>query len=139
MWKRIVDAWNGTNGDEGSYGTIKIYDFEGMKQLIHDKPPSAVLVDVREPAEFEVVKLPGSINVPFRSHPRGFSLGDGEFLSTFGVTKPTKDKELVFYCASGRRATSALSVAEKDGYTHCSLYPGSMNDWVSKGGDKCKL
>ena len=48
MWKRIVDAWNGTNGDEGSYGTIKIYDFEGMKQLIHDKPPSAVLVDVRE-------------------------------------------------------------------------------------------
>ncbi|QLG71159.1 hypothetical protein HG535_0B01970 [Zygotorulaspora mrakii] len=136
MWKTIVDAWNGNNEEEHNYGTTKVFDFEGMKNLIKRKDPSIVLVDVREPAECEVVKIPGSINVPFRSHPQGFSLGDGEFLSTFGIPKPTKDKELVFYCASGRRAASAESVAEKSGYTHTALYPGSINDWVARGGDK---
>lgn len=140
MWKVIVDAWNGTSGaDTKSNSATTSYDFEAMKKLVSNKDPSVVLIDVREPTEFEDVKIPGSYNVPFRSHPQGFSLDDATFERTFGFPKPSKEKELVFFCASGRRGASAQSLAEKSGYFNTSLYPGSVNDWVSKGGDKLHL
>lgn len=139
MWKAIVNAWNGTSDDVVARENTKVYDFEGMKELVHKKDPSVVLIDVREPKEFEVVSIPGSVNVPFRTHPEGLSLDDADFKHTFGFPKPSKDKELVFFCASGRRAASAEGVAEKHGYHNTSLYPGSLNDWVAKGGDKLKL
>lgn len=140
MWKVIIDAWNGTSeASPESHNGTKTYDFEAMKKLASKRDPSVVLVDVREPTEYDLVKIPGSVNVPFRSHPQGFSLEDATFERTFGFPKPSKDKELVFFCASGRRGASAQSLAEKSGYYNTSLYPGSVNDWVSKGGDKLHL
>lgn len=138
MWKKIIDAWNGTDGSSVTPG-VKSYDFEGVKKIALEKDPNVVLVDVREPSEYEIVHIPGSINVPYRSHPEGFSLDPATFSQTFGVQKPPITKHLVFYCASGRRGGMAREVAARAGYTDLSEYPGSMNDWVAHGGDKLKL
>lgn len=140
MWKLIVDAWNGIEDkDDKQRDPANIYDFQGIKALVQKRDPSVILVDVREPKEFEEYRVPGSVNVPFRTHPEGFGLGDREFEKAFGFPKPSKDKRLVFFCASGRRAASAEGVAEKHGYHNVALYPGSVHDWLAQGGDKLNL
>ena len=137
MWKLVVDAWNGTSDENTKQkDPSKVYDFEKMKELVQKRDPAIVLVDVREPKEFESYSIPGSVNAPFRTHPEGFGLDDKEFENTFGFHKPSKDKKLVFFCASGRRAASAEGIAEKHGYHNVALYPGSVNEWLSRGGDK---
>lgn len=140
MWKKVIlDAWNGTSDQERDADTANDYDFEGMKKLVKEKDPSLILLDVREPKEFETYSIPGSVNMPFRSHPEGLSLDEKEFQQTFGFPKPGKQDRLVIFCASGRRAASAEGVALKAKYTNVALYPGSVNDWLAKGGDKLDL
>lgn len=142
MWKRISNAWNGVEEhqeQEAPKAPVKMYNFEQIKELASKPKPNVVLVDVREPSEYEVVSIPGSLNVPYRSHPDAFSLGATEFQQKFHFPKPDKNKEVIFFCASGMRASNAQHVAAKDGYEHTAIYPGSMNDWVSNGGDKLKL
>lgn len=139
MWKAIVDAWNGTSDDDRQRDPEDVYDFDRMKELVKKKDPTVKLMDVREPKEFEEYKIPGSVNMPFRSHPEGLGLDGLKFQETFGFPKPGKQDRLVFFCASGRRAAGAEGVALKNGYTNVALYPGSVNDWLARGGDKVKL
>ena len=98
-----------------------------------------MLIEVRERSEYEVVHIPGSINIPVKEYPNAFALSKDNFKSIFGITKPSPDKELVFLCAAGLRAKRAYDNALKDGYVNSSIYPGSMNDWVANGGHKLKL
>lgn len=147
IWDAIHTAWNGLNNPYTGTGAPpaetnfteppgKTYTFSDMKEIVKKHDPSVVLVDVREPSEYSVVHIPGSINVPFKSHQDGFTLDAAEFDKTFGIPKPTQDKELVFFCASGMRANKTRRVAFNNGFSNTSIYPGSMNDWVSNGGDK---
>ncbi|CCC68145.1 hypothetical protein NCAS_0B00610 [Naumovozyma castellii] len=138
MWNSIKAAWNGTDGSEET-GSVPVYNFDQMKQIVGQHDPTVVLVDVREPSEYSVVRIPGSINIPYRTHPDAFTLNDAEFQSSFGVPKPAHNKELIFFCASGMRASKAEQVASKNGYNNTSIYKGSMNDWVAHGGDKLNL
>ncbi|CCE63966.1 hypothetical protein TPHA_0G01290 [Tetrapisispora phaffii CBS 4417] len=141
MWKAIVDSWNGNHQAVPQSAPIpgNTYDFDDMKALVAKHDPSVVLVDNREPSEYEVVHIPGSINIPYKSHPNGFALDGNAFQATFGVPKPDPKKELVFFCASGFRAGKSREVAYENGYKNTSIYPGSTNDWVSNGGDKLNL
>ncbi|CCD24894.1 thiosulfate sulfurtransferase RDL1 NDAI_0E00780 [Naumovozyma dairenensis CBS 421] len=152
MWKRIVSAWNGsdevdsphhhsstTTTSSSSEYKSPIYNFQQMKEIVYHPDPSVTLIDCREPSEFEVVRIPGSINIPFRTHPNAFILDDQEFKETFGVDKPSKDSELIFFCASGMRASKAQNVAVQCGYENTALYKGSMNDWVDNGGDQLQF
>ena len=75
-------------------------------------------------------------NIPYKSAPDALALPAEEFQAKFGFSKPAKDAELVVFCAAGRRAEGAQGKAVANGYTNVSIYPGSMNDWVAKGGDK---
>lgn len=144
MWRAIVNAWNGVDDSKESSSassnqgrtpapTLK---FQDVVEIVKKKDPNTVIVDVREPSEFEVVQIPGSINVPYTSHPNGFELNENDFKTTFKVDKPSKNKRLVFLCAAGARAARAENVAFKNGYHNTAIYSGSMNDWVENGGDK---
>lgn len=144
MWRAIVNAWNGVDATpqasaEPDRAPAPTLQFQDMVQEVKTKNPDTVLVDVREPSEFEVVRIPGSINVPYKSHPNGFALPADEFQTTFNVSKPDKSKKLIFFCASGFRAGRAEGVAANDGYSNTAIYTGSMNDWVDKGGDNLKF
>lgn len=144
MWRAIVNAWNGvddtTNADAGSKrAPVTTLNFKQMVQEVKNKDPNTVIVDVREPSEYEVVSIPGSINVPYRSDPTGFAFDEFHFKKAFNVDKPPKSKRLIFMCASGKRASGAEEVAAADGYSNTAVYTGSMNDWVENGGDKLKF
>ena len=85
---------------------------------------SALLLDVREAAEFETGRLPGAINIP-----RGvleFRIGDHPLLSR-------RDTDILVYCkTSGRAALAALNL-KRMGYTNVRSIHGGFDAWSHLG------
>jgi len=86
----------------------------------------AVLIDVREPAEW----LETGVAVPARLLPKSeFDAGRlGEwkdFLATVG------DKQIIAYCRSGKRSGAVLEALEKEG--HQVANAGGFKDWKDAG------
>lgn len=86
--------------------------------------PQSLLLDVREPAEFEISRLPGAINIP-----RGvleFKIGDHPQLSK-------RDADILVYCkTSGRAALAALNL-KRMGYTNVRSIHGGFDAWNQAG------
>jgi phage shock protein E len=86
------------------------------------KDRDLVVLDVRTPEEFAAGHVPGAVNVPHDQV--GARLGElGKF----------RDKDVVVYCRSGRRAELALSVLEQAGFTRLGHLEGDMNAWSAAG------
>lgn len=117
----------------------KTYCFEEIMKLVKEPRPSKILIDVREASELKQFKLPNSINLPLITYPGALSLAPEEFKDIFGIDKPLKDKELIFFCKSGVRAQAAQELANSYGYMNTGVWPGSINEWVSKTREKAHL
>ncbi|PNS16944.1 hypothetical protein CAC42_4908 [Sphaceloma murrayae] len=96
--------------------------------------PSKLLIDVREPSEYQEGHIPSAINIPVKSQPDALLLPEEEFEDRFGFAKPKTDVETVFYCRSGVRSKAAAQIAEQAGYSKVGEYGGSWMDWVERGG-----
>ncbi|CAX40216.1 thiosulfate sulfurtransferase, mitochondrial precursor, putative [Candida dubliniensis CD36] len=110
----------------------KVYKYDDVKDVaVHpEKHPDSILVDVREPTEFGDGHIPGALNIPFKSSPGALDLPEEEFQEHFGFSKPSTDKELIFYCLGGVRSTAAEELANTFGYKKRGNYLGSWEDWV---------
>jgi len=113
----------------GQETPAKIYNYEDIKNLVTNPDPSKILVDVREPNEVAEYAIPNSINIPYKSTPGALDLSPEEFEDVFKFEKPSKDKELIFYCVAGVRSTAAAELAQIFGYDKLGNYVGSLNDW----------
>lgn len=111
----------------------KEYKYEDIKAIASspESHPDTLIIDVREPAEFQEGHIPGAHNVPFKSSPGAFDMPEEDFAESFGFEKPAKDKNLVFYCLGGVRLTAAEELANSFGYAKRGNYIGSWEDWVS--------
>ena len=78
------------------------------------------VLDVRTPAEYAEGHVPGAVNVP---HDQLASR----------LAEVPKDKDVVLYCRTGRRAALAADVLASHGYTRLSHLEGDMQAWVEKG------
>ncbi|HET7204690.1 MAG TPA: rhodanese-like domain-containing protein [Steroidobacteraceae bacterium] len=78
------------------------------------------VLDVRTPAEYAEGHVPGAVNVP---HDQLASR----------LAEVPKDKDVVLYCRSGRRAALAADVLAAHGYTRLSHLEGDMQAWADKG------
>ncbi|KAH7128636.1 Rhodanese-like domain-containing protein [Dendryphion nanum] len=112
----------------------KIYQFQDIRDLIEDPNNTDLLIDVREPSEFEVNSIPTAINVPIASQPDALLLPDEEFEDRFGFQKPPKEKHMVFFCKAGVRSAAAAQIAKQAGYQSIGEYRGSWLDWERNGG-----
>ncbi|KAG6866794.1 hypothetical protein C0991_008730 [Blastosporella zonata] len=107
------------------------------------------LIDVREPEEVVQGMIPSAVNLPLSDLGNSLHLNPATFLEKHGFDKPGKDQQLIFYCRSGKRSTTASDVAKRNGFTkyvdtiHClpvlirasySIlnYKGSWLEWVEK-------
>jgi sulfur-carrier protein adenylyltransferase/sulfurtransferase len=79
------------------------------------------LVDVREPAEYEIVKIPGSVLIPNRE------ILSGEALSSLPL-----DKSVVLYCRTGVRSAEALAAVKAAGFRDAVHVQGGVTAWAQQ-------
>ncbi|KXS94671.1 hypothetical protein AC578_10090 [Pseudocercospora eumusae] len=116
----------------------KVYNFDAVKDISEKPSAGRILIDVREPSEYEAGYIPTAINLPIKSHPDALFLPEEEFEDRFGFEKPATDKEVIFYCRSGVRSSAAAQLAQQHGYTNVAEYRGSWLDWTKNGGTASK-
>ena len=83
-------------------------------------PDHLFVLDVRTPQEYAEGNVPGAVNVPY------------DQLASRLAEVP-KDKDVVLYCKSGRRAGIAADVLAANGYMRLSHLEGDMPAWIEKG------
>jgi len=75
------------------------------------------LLDVREPNEWAISDLAGSVKIPLGSLPQRFS------------ELPAAD-EIVVYCRSGARSAQAVQFLRQRGFQNASNLVGGINRWA---------
>ena len=90
---------------------------EALLQRQQQSDPALLVLDVRSPEEFVAGHVPGAVNIP---HDQLASRLDAL----------PKDKDIVLYCRSGRRAQLAADVLAGNGYTRLQHLEGDMLAWT---------
>jgi thiosulfate:glutathione sulfurtransferase len=98
-------------------------------QDIINKKGKIIIIDVREPGEFNEGSVPSSLNLPVSEIEDALQKTDAEFEKKYGFKKPTKSDDIVMYCRAGTRSKRAIMVAEKLGYGNLKDYSGGWMDW----------
>jgi len=80
------------------------------------------VLDVRTPEEFEGGHVPGALNVPHDQIERRLA-----------ELEPYRDREVVLYCRSGRRAGVASETLAAAGFAHLLHLSGDMSGWRAEG------
>jgi molybdopterin/thiamine biosynthesis adenylyltransferase/rhodanese-related sulfurtransferase len=89
-----------------------------LKTMI-DENANFVLIDVREPNEFEIVRIPGSILIPKQQ------ILDGSALASLPQTK-----QIVLHCKSGARSAECLAVIKAAGFADAVHVGGGVLAWA---------
>jgi molybdopterin/thiamine biosynthesis adenylyltransferase/rhodanese-related sulfurtransferase len=91
-----------------------------LKEILDAGKPIQ-LVDVREPAEYEIVKIPGSVLVP-----------KGEILSGAALADLPQDRQVVLYCKTGVRSAEALAALKGAGFADAVHVQGGVIAWANQ-------
>ena len=86
-----------------------------------DSGEKFMLIDVREPGEFEIVRIPGSILIPKQ-----------EFLNGSALEKLPQDVPIILHCKSGVRSAECLAVLKQAGFAHATHVSGGVVAWVKQ-------
>jgi adenylyltransferase/sulfurtransferase len=91
-----------------------------LKELLDSGKP-AFLVDVREPAEWEIVRIPGATLIP-----------KDEILRGAALASLPQDRQIVLYCKSGVRSAEALAAVHGAGFKDAVHVQGGVLGWVNQ-------
>jgi rhodanese-related sulfurtransferase len=88
--------------------------------------PDLLIVDVREPAEFEAMHIEGSLNVP-----RGIleSACEWDYEETEPELVQARDREIVVVCRSGYRSVLAANSMQVLGYQNVASLQTGLRGW----------
>ena len=89
-------------------------------QLINRQ--DAVILDVREPAEFKSGHIPNARNIPA-----------GQVGERLKELEKFKSRPILLTCASGSRSGNASSVLQKAGFAQVCSLAGGMGAWQQAG------
>jgi molybdopterin/thiamine biosynthesis adenylyltransferase/rhodanese-related sulfurtransferase len=88
------------------------------------RQPGVMVLDVREPDEYDQGAVPGSLHIP-----------RGHLESQIEAKVPNKDTPLVVFCAGGVRSAFAAKTLEELGYTDVVSVAGGFGKWKDEGRD----
>ncbi len=91
-----------------------------LKQLIDSGVQDYVLIDVRNPNEYDIAKIPGSVLIPLPD----IEQGDG----IDRVKAATGDKKLIVHCKMGGRSAKALGILKESGLVGTNV-KGGIQAW----------
>jgi len=124
-YETFCGALSDEAADAAVGSTISVGQLELMLKERENGERDFVLVDVREPNEFEINKIPGSVLIPKGEFLNGQAIGELQRL-TGG------DKPVVFHCKTGVRSAEVLAIAKGAGYSDAVHVGGGVAAWVSQ-------
>ncbi len=80
-----------------------------------------LLVDVREPGEYEIVNIPGAVLIP-----------KGRILDGSALAELPHDKPIILHCKSGVRSAECLAALKGAGFADASHVAGGVLAWVNQ-------
>jgi sulfur-carrier protein adenylyltransferase/sulfurtransferase len=98
--------------------TISVHE---LKQMLDERERGErdfVLIDVREPVEWEIATIDGAVLIP-----------KGEFLDGSALEKLPHDKPIVLHCKVGGRSAEVLAVLHGAGFSDAVHVGGGINAW----------
>jgi adenylyltransferase/sulfurtransferase len=103
-------------GAEPAYQGPEIGATELQREMREN--PDLVLVDVREPHEWEICRIPGARLIPLGQLPGRLSELDGH-------------KEIVTHCHRGTRSLRALEILRAAGFRKVRSLRGGIDAWAA--------
>ena len=98
--------------------TSGVIDVVEVKQKL-DRGDDFTLIDVREPHEYQIAKIPGSILIPLGQLPNRLQELD-------------KNADIVAHCKSGGRSQKAVDLLKQSGFQNVRNMTGGILAWSDK-------
>ncbi len=123
------DTFCGAISDEAAEAaadaTISVTTLEQWIKERDNGERDFVLIDVREPNEYEINRIPGSVLMP-----------KGDFLNGSALEQlpqvTSGDKQIVMHCKSGVRSAETLAIVKSAGYADAVHVGGGVVAWVNQ-------
>lgn len=98
---------------------VEQINVEELKEVLNDASDSSIVIDVREPSEYEEGHIPGIPLLPMRQIP--------ELIEDID-----KDKSYIFVCRSGNRSHHTALYFKDHGIENVKNFAGGMLAWDSE-------
>ncbi len=121
----LLSCWI-TSGTAGAAedGQVKIIATEELKTILATADAQYLVIDARNPAEYQEVHIQGAINIPAN-----------KFKEFQHLLPQDKTVQLIFYCNGVKcgKSNRAAKSAREEGYTNILIYAEGMPVWEEKG------
>ena len=104
-------------GEESGHAIPEI-DVHALKERL-DQPEPFTLVDVREPEEAAICRLPDAVLIPL-----------GELADR--LNELDRDAEILVHCKSGGRSAKAVELLLAEGFSNARNIQGGINAWSTE-------
>lgn len=101
--------------------TISVKQLDEMLKARERGEKDFVLIDVREPGEYEIVNIPGAVLIP-----------KNEFLLGDALAKLPHDKQIVLHCKAGTRSAEVLAAVKGAGFKDAIHVGGGVLAWINQ-------
>mgnify|MGYP003390960736 FL=1 len=119
------DAFCGAISDEAADAakdsTISVHQLKAMLEARDRGEQSFELIDVREPNEWDISRIPGAELIP-----------KGVFLMGDALSKLPQDRPTVLYCKVGGRSAEVLALVKAAGFSDAIHVGGGVSAWVNQ-------
>ncbi|NBX70889.1 MAG: adenylyltransferase/sulfurtransferase MoeZ [Actinobacteria bacterium] len=119
------EAFCGAVSDEAASAVVdSTINVKQLSQMLDERERGErdfILIDVREPNEFEIVSIPGSVLIP-----------KNEFLMGNALADLPQDKQVVLHCKVGGRSAEVLAVVKGAGFADAIHVGGGVLAWVNQ-------
>lgn len=97
-------------------------DWQELKEVLEDSKRAAIVIDVREPEEYEQAHIAGLPLIPM-----------GDIIDWTEKLDP--QREYVFVCRSGRRSLEVAKYFQNNGFGNVHNFAGGMLSWAGEGNE----
>ncbi|HYN67551.1 MAG TPA: ThiF family adenylyltransferase, partial [Ornithinibacter sp.] len=119
------EAFCGTISEEAAEAakdsTISVRQLAALLEAREKGETDFLLVDVREPGEYEIVSIPGAVLIPKND----FLIGDA-------LAGLPQDRPVILHCKVGARSAEVLAVLKSAGFADSQHVGGGILAWINQ-------
>ncbi|MBI2166989.1 MAG: molybdopterin-synthase adenylyltransferase MoeB [Candidatus Omnitrophica bacterium] len=116
-YEEFCGVKRGESRGESMIPEISVFDLKAKL----DRKEDFLLLDVREPHEYQIAKIPGSKLIPV-----------GQLADRLSELESYRDKEIVAHCKLGGRSSRAVELLLKSGFKKVWSVAGGISAWSSQ-------